>query len=248
MPSARGRWRHRCWSSGRSRPAEARATMLQPEDVADAVVFVATLPQRANVELLTMYPTEQRDWTAETDEPQGDQADQGLRRPRDRHPGPGADGGVLPGHPRLHRHGRVGVDRRHHAPPRVRDQPHQARAAGHAAARGGASRWRRRGDRLPVLDHLRARTSPRCCEPARRPAGPVVLPPTVARPVSPWRWSRTRTATGWSSCSPTRPEPAPAPAPRSPVQPGQDAAAHDGLDVGGGEEVQLLAERRTRSG
>ena len=45
--------------------AEARATMLQPEDVADAVVFVAALPQRANVELLTMYPTEQRDWTAE---------------------------------------------------------------------------------------------------------------------------------------------------------------------------------------
>jgi NADP-dependent 3-hydroxy acid dehydrogenase YdfG len=39
--------------------------MLQPEDVADAVVFVAALPQRANVELLTMYPTEQRDWTAE---------------------------------------------------------------------------------------------------------------------------------------------------------------------------------------
>ena len=45
--------------------AEARATMLQPEDVADAVLFVAALPQRANVELLTMYPTEQRDWTAE---------------------------------------------------------------------------------------------------------------------------------------------------------------------------------------
>jgi NADP-dependent 3-hydroxy acid dehydrogenase YdfG len=44
---------------------EARATMLQPEDVGDAVLFVATLPQRANVELLTMYPTEQRDWTAE---------------------------------------------------------------------------------------------------------------------------------------------------------------------------------------
>jgi NAD(P)-dependent dehydrogenase (short-subunit alcohol dehydrogenase family) len=44
---------------------EARATMLQPEDVADAVLFVAGLPQRANVELLTMYPTEQRDWTAE---------------------------------------------------------------------------------------------------------------------------------------------------------------------------------------
>jgi NAD(P)-dependent dehydrogenase (short-subunit alcohol dehydrogenase family) len=44
---------------------EARATMLQPEDVAHAVLFVAALPQRANVEILTMYPTEQRDWTAE---------------------------------------------------------------------------------------------------------------------------------------------------------------------------------------
>jgi NADP-dependent 3-hydroxy acid dehydrogenase YdfG len=39
--------------------------MLQPEDIADTVLFVAALPQRANVELLTMYPTEQRDWTAE---------------------------------------------------------------------------------------------------------------------------------------------------------------------------------------
>jgi NADP-dependent 3-hydroxy acid dehydrogenase YdfG len=45
--------------------AEARATMLQPEDVAETVLFVATLPQRATVELLTVYPTVQRDWTAE---------------------------------------------------------------------------------------------------------------------------------------------------------------------------------------
>jgi NADP-dependent 3-hydroxy acid dehydrogenase YdfG len=45
--------------------AEARATMLQPEDVAAAALFVATLPQRVNVELLTMYPIEQRDWSAE---------------------------------------------------------------------------------------------------------------------------------------------------------------------------------------
>jgi NAD(P)-dependent dehydrogenase (short-subunit alcohol dehydrogenase family) len=44
---------------------EARATMLQPQDVADAVLFVAALPQRAYVELLTICPTEQRDWTAE---------------------------------------------------------------------------------------------------------------------------------------------------------------------------------------
>ena len=45
--------------------AEARASMLQPEDLAETILFVATLPQRANVELLTIYPTEQRDWTAE---------------------------------------------------------------------------------------------------------------------------------------------------------------------------------------
>jgi len=45
--------------------AAARATMLQPEDVAAAVLFVATLPPRVNVELLTMYPTQQRDWSAE---------------------------------------------------------------------------------------------------------------------------------------------------------------------------------------
>lgn len=45
--------------------AQAQATMLQAEDVAAAVVFVAKLPQRVNVELLTMYPIEQRDWTAE---------------------------------------------------------------------------------------------------------------------------------------------------------------------------------------
>jgi NADP-dependent 3-hydroxy acid dehydrogenase YdfG len=44
---------------------EARASMLQPEDLAETILFVATLPQRANVELLTIYPTEQRDWTAE---------------------------------------------------------------------------------------------------------------------------------------------------------------------------------------
>jgi NADP-dependent 3-hydroxy acid dehydrogenase YdfG len=44
---------------------EARATMLQPEDLAETVLFVATLPQRATVELLTLNPTERRDWTAE---------------------------------------------------------------------------------------------------------------------------------------------------------------------------------------
>jgi NADP-dependent 3-hydroxy acid dehydrogenase YdfG len=44
---------------------EARASMLQPEDLAETILFVAMLPQRANVELLTINPTEQRDWTAE---------------------------------------------------------------------------------------------------------------------------------------------------------------------------------------
>ena len=45
--------------------AEARATMLQPEDLAETIVFVAGLPQRATVELVTIYPTVQRDWSAE---------------------------------------------------------------------------------------------------------------------------------------------------------------------------------------
>jgi NADP-dependent 3-hydroxy acid dehydrogenase YdfG len=45
--------------------AEARASMLQPEDLAETILFVATLPQRATVELVTINPTEQRDWTAE---------------------------------------------------------------------------------------------------------------------------------------------------------------------------------------
>ena len=45
--------------------AEARASMLQPEDVAQTLLFVATLPPRATVELLTIFPTEQRDWSAE---------------------------------------------------------------------------------------------------------------------------------------------------------------------------------------
>jgi NADP-dependent 3-hydroxy acid dehydrogenase YdfG len=44
---------------------EARATMLQPEDLAATVLFVAALPQRATVELLTILPTVQRDVTAE---------------------------------------------------------------------------------------------------------------------------------------------------------------------------------------
>lgn len=45
--------------------AEARAAMLQPEDLASTLLFLAALPQRVAVELLTMTPTVQRDWTAE---------------------------------------------------------------------------------------------------------------------------------------------------------------------------------------
>jgi NAD(P)-dependent dehydrogenase (short-subunit alcohol dehydrogenase family) len=44
---------------------EARALMLQPEDVASSIVFVATLPPRATVELLSIYPTVHRDMTDE---------------------------------------------------------------------------------------------------------------------------------------------------------------------------------------
>ena len=45
---------------------EARAAMLQPEDLAATLLHVAALPHRATIELLTIYPTVQRDWTAET--------------------------------------------------------------------------------------------------------------------------------------------------------------------------------------
>ncbi len=42
---------------------EARATMLQPEDVAEAILLVAALPQRATIDLLLIRPTVQRDVT-----------------------------------------------------------------------------------------------------------------------------------------------------------------------------------------
>ena len=45
--------------------AEARAAMLQPEDLAETLLLVAALPHRATIELLTIYPTVQRDWSAE---------------------------------------------------------------------------------------------------------------------------------------------------------------------------------------
>ena len=45
--------------------AEARASMLQPEDLAETHPVRRDASPRATVELLTIYPTEQRDWTAE---------------------------------------------------------------------------------------------------------------------------------------------------------------------------------------
>ena len=44
---------------------EARAQMLQAQDVADVILCVAALPHRATVELVTVFPTVQRDFTAE---------------------------------------------------------------------------------------------------------------------------------------------------------------------------------------
>jgi NADP-dependent 3-hydroxy acid dehydrogenase YdfG len=41
--------------------AEALATMLQPEDIAETILHVAALPDRANVELVTIRPTVLRD-------------------------------------------------------------------------------------------------------------------------------------------------------------------------------------------
>ncbi len=46
---------------------QARALMLQPDDLAQVLLLVASLPQRATVELLTVTPTVRRDWAAEVD-------------------------------------------------------------------------------------------------------------------------------------------------------------------------------------
>jgi NADP-dependent 3-hydroxy acid dehydrogenase YdfG len=43
--------------------AEARATMLQPEDIAETILHVAALPARAAVELVSIRPTVLRDLT-----------------------------------------------------------------------------------------------------------------------------------------------------------------------------------------
>ena len=47
---------------------EALATMLQPGDVAQTLLFVATLPQRAAIELVTLRPTVLRDYRSEVGE------------------------------------------------------------------------------------------------------------------------------------------------------------------------------------
>lgn len=41
---------------------EARAAMLQPEDLAQTILLVASLPQRATIELLTIVPTDLGDF------------------------------------------------------------------------------------------------------------------------------------------------------------------------------------------
>jgi len=46
-------------------PPEALATMLQPEDVAEAVLLVAALPQRALIEEIVIRPTVQRSTAGE---------------------------------------------------------------------------------------------------------------------------------------------------------------------------------------
>ncbi|HEU5315953.1 MAG TPA: SDR family oxidoreductase [Chloroflexota bacterium] len=51
-------------------PTEGRATMLQPEDVAEAVVMVAALPRRALIEEITIKPTVQRSTAGEVKLPQ----------------------------------------------------------------------------------------------------------------------------------------------------------------------------------
>ncbi len=50
-------------------PPEARATMLQPEDVAEAVVLVAALPPRALIEEIVIRPTAVRSHAAEVSLP-----------------------------------------------------------------------------------------------------------------------------------------------------------------------------------
>ena len=46
-------------------PAEQRRGMLQPEDIASAVVFVATQPDHVAVEMVIVSPTQMRDYNAD---------------------------------------------------------------------------------------------------------------------------------------------------------------------------------------
>ena len=46
--------------------AEARATMVTPEDVAEAITLIARLPQKSNIPELTIRPTKVRDISQET--------------------------------------------------------------------------------------------------------------------------------------------------------------------------------------
>ena len=50
-------------------PLEARASMLRPEDVADAIVLAIASPQRASVEEIIVRPRHQRDFSAELQPP-----------------------------------------------------------------------------------------------------------------------------------------------------------------------------------
>jgi NADP-dependent 3-hydroxy acid dehydrogenase YdfG len=45
--------------------AEARSTMMHPEDIAAGILFAATLPARTMIDDMTFTPTVQRDTTEE---------------------------------------------------------------------------------------------------------------------------------------------------------------------------------------
>jgi NADP-dependent 3-hydroxy acid dehydrogenase YdfG len=39
-------------------PAEVRAAMMRPEDVADVVMFIASLPERVRIDEITVLPNQ----------------------------------------------------------------------------------------------------------------------------------------------------------------------------------------------
>jgi NADP-dependent 3-hydroxy acid dehydrogenase YdfG len=53
--------------------AEARETMLQPEDIADTVIFIAGMPHRVTIDELWITPTIQRERIAGEDTPKKEQ-------------------------------------------------------------------------------------------------------------------------------------------------------------------------------